>query len=402
MAVDATVGVTDLVEALHGRIARAPLRLGGPAGSAVQGITDHVYRAVRGITRKVGEGLDAVLGRLVPLVGEVPDTPAREALVAALNGVLGDYLADTGNPLAIPMRFRQDGVALELARDALVARLPDPSPTVIVTVHGLCMNDRQWTRAGHDHGIALARDLDAAVVSLHYNSGLHVSTNGKEFAALLEALVVAWPVPVTRLVVVGHSMGGLLARSAAHYGALANHRWRGVLESVVFLGTPHHGSPLERGGHAIDVFLSAVPFAAPFARLGRVRSAGVTDMRHGSVVDDDWEGRDRFARRGVVRHPVSLPTGVACYAIAASLASTVRADDRRVRGDGIVTVASALGLHRNPRFDLAIPGSHRFIAASTGHLELLASPVVYERMRGWLVRPPADTGPSPAPPPPAG
>ena len=387
MAIDATLGVTDLVEALHARIAHTPLRLGGPAGGAVGRVTGRVYRAIRRVTRAVGGGLDAVLARLVPLVGEVPDTPAREALVAALNGVLGDYLADTGNPLAIPMRFRHDGAALDLARGALAARFPRPSSTLVVTVHGLCLNDRHWSRAGHDHGAALARDLDAAVVSLHYNSGLHVSTNGREFAASLEALVAAWPVAVARLVVVGHSMGGLLARSAAHYGALAGHRWRGVLESLVFLGTPHHGSPLERGGHAVDVFLDAVPFAAPFARLGRVRSAGITDMRHGSVVDDDWKDRDRFARRGVVRHPIPLPPGVACHAIAGSLAATVTADNRRVRGDGIVTVASALGLHRNPRFDLAIPATHRFIAASTGHLALLASAAVYARMREWLVRP---------------
>ncbi len=397
MAVDATLGVTDLVEALHARIARAPVRLGGPVGGAVASVTGRVYRTIRGVTRAVGGGLDATLARLVPLVGEVSDAPARDALLAALNGVLGDYLARSGNPLAIPMRLRSDGVALDLARDALAARIPAPSSTVVVALHGLCMNDRHWSRAGHDHGAALARDLGGSAVHLHYNSGLHVSSNGREFAALLDTLVAAWPVPVARLVLVGHSMGGLVARSAAHYGELAGHRWRGALQSLVFLGTPHQGSPFERGGHGIDLLLEAVPIASPFARLGRVRSAGITDLRHGSVLDDDWEGRDRFARGAGVRHPLPLPVDVACFAIAGSLAATVRGDGHGMRGDGLVPVASALGFHADPRFALGLPATRRWIAPSTGHLGLLASPTVYARVREWLAAAPAAGAPPPAP-----
>ncbi len=394
MAVDATLGITDLVEALHARIARTPTRLGGPVGLAVRSVTGHVYRAVRGVTIAVGGGLDALLGQLAPLVDDVPDTPAREALVAALNGVLGDYLERTGNPLAIPMRLRHDGVPLDLGHDATAARVPQPSSTLVVAAHGLCMNDLQWSRAGHDHAEALARDLGGTAVYLHYNSGLHVSANGRRFAAILETLVEAWPVPVVRIVVLGHSMGGLVARSAAHYGELAGHRWRTALESLAFLGTPHQGSPLERGGHGLNELLDALPFATPFGRLGRVRSAGITDLRHGSVLDDDWEGRDRFARGSGVRHPLPLPVDVTCCAIAATLAAKAREDGRGVRGDGLVPVASALGFHADPRLALAIPAPNRWIATSTGHLDLLSSPAVYERLRGWLVRAPDARGPT--------
>jgi hypothetical protein len=386
LAVDATLGLTDLVEALHGRIARAPVRLTGATGDAVDRVTGQVYRAIRGVTRAVGASMDAILEQLAPLVREIPDTPRRDALVAALNGVLGDHLAATGNPLAIPMRLRRDGEAVDVAPDTLAARVARPSTTLVVAVHGLCMSDRHWARDGNDHRVTLACALDADVLSLHYNTGLHVSTNGRELAALLERLVDAWPGRVARLVVVGHSMGGLVARSAAEYGARAKHRWRGILESLVFLGTPHHGSPLERVGHGVDVLLEAVPYAAPFARLGRVRSAGITDMRHGSVVDEDWQGRDRFAPGRSRRHPVSLPAGVACHAIAGSLAAAVSADGRGMRGDGIVTIASALGRHRDPRLDLGLPPAHRWIAASTGHLALLASGAVSERMVSVLAR----------------
>ena len=388
MAIDATLGVTDLVEALHERIARTPVALGGPAGRAVRRITGHVYRAIRGTTRAVGGALDAALEQLAPLLAQLPDLPAREALVAALNGLMGDYLAETGNPLAIPMRLRSGAGTLELERDALAAALPGASTTVVVAVHGLCMNDRHGSRAGHDHRAALAHDLRATVVSLHYNTGLHVSTNGRALADLLEAMVAAWPVRLTRLIVLGHSMGGLVARSAAHYATLAGQRWTSQLDGLVFLGTPHHGSPLERGGHAIDILLESVPYAAPLARLGRVRSAGITDMRFGSVVDEDWQGRDRFARPAIVRHPIALPAGVACTGIAGSLSANVRGDDRRLRGDGIVSVASALGRHRDPRFDLALPARRGLVVPSTGHLALLASPAVHARLRVALLRGP--------------
>lgn len=355
-------------------------------------VTGRVYRAVRGVTGAVGGGLDAALGRLAPLVGDVPDGPSREALAAALNGVLGDYLADTVNPLAIDMRLRRDGAALDLSREALAARIPRPAPTIVVAVHGLCMNDLQWARAGRDHAATLARDLRASAVYLHYNSGRHVSANGRDFAALLDALVDAWPVAPTRLIIVGHSMGGLVARSAAHHGALAGHRWRGILRSMVFLGTPHHGSPLERGGRGLQRLLEALPYVAPFARLARLRSAGITDLGHGSVLDDDWRGRDRFSRPPVARHPLPLPADVDACAIAASLADRVRADGRGMRGDGLVPVASALGLHRDPRLELAFPASRRWIATSTGHLDLLSSAAVGDRLRGWLVDSKGDGG----------
>ncbi|MEO8487435.1 MAG: alpha/beta hydrolase [Betaproteobacteria bacterium] len=389
MAIDATLGITDLVEALHVRIARVPVHLGGPAGAAVASVTEGVYRSIRGVTRAVGGGLDAMLARLVPLVGGIPDASSREALVAALNGVLGDYLERTANPLAIPMRLNRGGAALELSRKALLARMPSASSTVVVAVHGLCMSDRQWSRDGHDLVETLARAVGGDALTLHYNSGLHVSDNGRRFAALLDALGRAWPVPIARLVVIGHSMGGLVARSAAHCGEAAGHRWRDALESLVFLGTPHQGSPLERGGHGIDVLLEALPVAAPFARLGRVRSAGITDLRHGSVLEEDWAGRDRFARGAPTRHPLPLPADVACYAIAGSLSASVREDGRGARGDGLVPVASALGFHANPRFALGFAASHRWIAPLTGHLALLASTAVEARLRVWMSEKPS-------------
>lgn len=384
IATDATAGLTDLVEALHERIARVP-SLGTPTRDGrTGGISGLVYKTIRGATRVVGGSIDALLGALTPALSGDDTNVERAAIVAALNGVLGDYLAVTANPLATPMAFRCNGRPLVLEAAALTSNLPKAGGRLLVLLHGLCMSDLQWLRSGHDHGAALARDLGFTPVYLHYNSGLHISINGRALAQQLERLLDQWPHQVERLVLLGHSMGGLLARSALHYAAQANHRWPELLDDLVFLGTPHHGAPLERAGNWVDIVLGATPYAAPFARLGKVRSAGITDLRYGSLVDEDWVGRDRFARVADPPQHLPLPDTVRCYAAAASIGQ--RRDDLRDRllGDGIVPLDSALGCHPDPARVLVFGEGRQWIGYGISHLELLSHADVYARLRRWL------------------
>ncbi|MEJ7805753.1 MAG: alpha/beta hydrolase, partial [Telluria sp.] len=308
LAIEAVMGVTELVEAVHMNVLNKAI--GTPVVRPVAGVTSLVYRSVKGVTRLVGGGLDAVLAKLVPDLGEPAAWTGRDALLAALNGVLGDRLHASGNPLAIAMRFRQGGQPLQVAA---------PSGRILVLAHGLCMNDVQWLRDGVDHGATLARERGYTSVYLHYNSGRHISENGREFSRQLQALVDGWPVPVQEIVIVGHSMGGLLARSACYYGAQAKHGWLAHLSKIVFLGTPHLGAPLERGGNWVHLFTDLSAYSAPFSRLAKIRSAGITDLRHGSVLDDDWDGHDRFAHGAPLPQHVPLPAGVRCYAITATI-----------------------------------------------------------------------------------
>ena len=376
LAVQATLGVTDVVEGMHHAVVRAPRLFGAPAPGRTRGITGLVYRGVRGVTRLVGGGTDAVLARLVTSVGDARESsPRREALLAALNGVVGDHLAASGNPLAIPMRLRRDGRPLELDARALAGAIPRPGGKILLLVHGLCLNELQWTRQGHDHGAALAAEHGWTPLYLHYNTGLHVSTNGRALAGLIEALLRCWPAPVEELAIVGHSMGGLVSRSACHYGAALGHAWPRRLRRLVFLGTPHHGAPLERGGNVVDAVLGRGRYTASLARLGKVRSAGITDLRHGNLLDEDWTGRDRFARGGDGRAPVPLPPGVACHAIAATTGRRMGDVRDRVLGDGLVPLWSALG---------PVPAERQWIGYELGHLDLLHRREVYEKLREWL------------------
>lgn len=380
LIIHAVTGVTDIVEDMHRTIAAPGSLLGKAPQGPTRGITGLVYRSVRGVTRGVGSVLDLALAGLGPLLPGQPFPAQREALVSALNGVLGDYLVATGNPLAVPMRLRQNGVPLELAAPALAGRFADSNGRLLVLVHGLCMNDLQWLRDGHDHGQALARELDCTALYLHYNSGRHISSNGRAFAAILERLVSDWPVPVRELVIVGHSMGGLVTRSACHYGAAAGHGWLNALTRLVFLGTPHHGAPLERAGNRANLLVGISPYSAPLTRLGMIRSAGIRDLRFGNLLDEDWQSHDHSHRHDP-RQVVALPDGVACFVVAASKRQQA---GPRQPGDGLVPVRSALGQHKDSALSLPISEEHQALVYGTDHFDLLSSQVVFQTLLGWL------------------
>ena len=235
-----------------------------------------------------------------------------------------------------------------------------------------------------DHAAALAAAHGYDVVDLRYNTGLHVAHNGRALARLLEQLVSNWPVPVESLAILAHSMGGLVGRSACHCAHEESLAWPRKLHHLAFLGTPHHGAPLERAGNLVDGLLDSTRYTAPFGLLGRMRSAGITDLRHGHVSDADAHGHDRFARVGDRRAIVPLPEGVACHAIAASTSARHSTLAERLVGDGLVPLRSALGRHHDPRRALAFDPASQWVAWRTGHMQLLRSPAVTRQLLHML------------------
>lgn len=341
-------------------------------------------RGFASFAQALGAGWERALAALTPALDELASAPLFERPRAVLNGLIGDRLLAAQSPLAIKMELRRDGKPLELKRERIAAAIPAPSSKVLLLVHGLCMSDLSWRRGAHDHGASLERDLGYTALYLRYNSGLHVSENGREAAHLIEALLEAWPVPIEELAILAHSMGGLVARSAVHYGRGAGNAWPDRLQSLVFLGTPHQGVPLERLGHWLEVLWDKTPFTAPFAKLGKVRSAGITDLRYGYVLDEDWQGRDRFEPRAPAHRPLALPALVDCYAIAGALGAAEAPLRDGWIGDGLVPVASALGLHQEPSLAMGMAPARRWTAYGTGHLDLLGRADVYAHIRDWL------------------
>lgn len=380
LAVEATMAITNIVEDMHRNISRAPWIFGEVPPGRTRGITGLVYNSIRTVTGWVGSGLDVALKQLQPLIdaaGLEAGSAGRDAIVAAINGVLGDYLAATGNPLAMDMEIRRDGAGLDAPQ----------SPRVLLLIHGLCMSERQWRRNGHDHGAALATALGYEAAYVRYNSGRHVSLNGRELSQLLERFIEGAGVPVEELAIIGFSMGGLLARSACHYAALAGHRWPLRLKRLIFLGTPHLGAPLERGGSGLHMLLNISPYSAPIGGLARLRSAGITDLRHGNLIDEDWADADRFDRSERRPQPLPLPANVHCAALAGTTGQRVGDLHDRLLGDGLVPVASALGEDREAARCLSFEPEWKWIGYGMNHLDLLDRREAFDALQQALTAP---------------
>jgi len=379
---DAIEGITGVVESMHADIAGRSVPDAPRNAGRARGLTGAVYRTIHGITRGVRIAVGAGLTPLAWLPATNEDSQGERVLAAALNGLFGDHLQASGNPLALPLTLRHQGDALPLAGALDAYALPTVTTRIALLVHGLCMTDLQWERDGASHADSL-RSQGWTPVHVAYNSGLHVSRNGRTLARALEELVARWPVPVEEIAFVAHSMGGLVVRSALYYGEGST--WRSLARRAVFLGTPHHGAPLERGGNVFETVLGALPYAASLNRLGMARSAGITDLRHGNLVDEDWQGANRFARRGDSRKSLGLPEEMKCYFAAASLSSDK--NQRRLSGDGLVPVDSALGRHKDPKRNLALTKNHQWIGFGMNHFDLLYHADARAQVASWFATP---------------
>ena len=409
LATQGVLGVTGLAESVQGNVYKAVAtpfgRLGArfidaaPDGSGVKrsGITGLVYGGIKGVTRLAGGTVNAAIAKAAPLITERFGTPAsspeREAVLSAINGVLGDQLLATGNPLTISMSLRHDGKTLLLEKTALNERLQHATGKLLVVLHGLCMNDLQWTTGGkndapYNHADVLAKALGYTPLYLHYNTGLHTSINGQQFAGLLEELVKAWAQPVTEISLLVHSMGGLVSRSACHVAEQTDMAWRSKLKNIVYLGTPHHGAPLERVGNWIDTTLGGNLVTKPFAAIGQIRSRGITDLRYGHVLASSWEmdgiEKDRFERSPDSREPLPLPFGVNCFTVAATTSGAASPLKDALIGDGLVPLRSALGQHDEAPHCLDFLPENQWTSYATNHMDLLKRPEVTAQVLKWL------------------
>lgn len=401
LAFDELRGFPGAIRDMHLGIAKRAFRGVGAAARPAQAIHDAVseaaYGAIASGAAQLGRSADAVLER--ERVGEgleLSGTRAGSSLIAALNGLIGDRLERSQSGLHQPASLRLDGEVIALERDALRAAFPDARERLVVFLHGLMGTEFYWqwgaAYPGDTYGARLASEIGCTPLYVRYNSGLHISENGRSVAALLERVVQEWPLRVREIALVGHSMGGLVARSACHHGSQDGQRWSERVRHVVSLGTPHLGAPLEQGVHVASVALSSLPETRMFASFLRRRSAGIRDLRHGSLVDEDWRGRDPDALRAAACKEVPLLPGAAHYFVSATITRSPRHPLGRLLGDTLVLVPSATGRGRTRRIPFRDENGHH--VAPAHHLALLNHREVYERLREWLRSAEDDSRPS--------
>jgi pimeloyl-ACP methyl ester carboxylesterase len=393
LAADGFGGAVTRVQELHEAVADRSFGSPGPASaasSAPRAVHDAIAGSVYAAVREVGMAFGAGAARAVRAAGGGPrisDHPRGRLAQGALNGVWGDRLEEAASPLAVAMAVRSGGCDVAPERDALAAAFPSATARPVVFIHGLCESDAAWSiRAAERHGTYATRvlpELGATAVTIRYNTGLRISENGRRLAALLEALVDAWPVPVERIALVGHSMGGLVIRSAGHAGTEGGHRWPELIDTTISLGTPHLGAPLAQAAHLATWALGAVPESRPIAAVLRARSAGIKDLRHGSLVDAEWETLDPDALRGFERADVPLLEGARHHVVAATLTDSPDHPLARIIGDLLVLTPSAHGLQGRRRVVAFEDDSCRRVGGH-GHFDLLNSPALDGLLREWL------------------
>ena len=376
---------------MHVGIAERAFGAVGPAGRPVQVVHDalsrRAYGAVSAGAAGLGRSADALLER--ERIGEdleLSSTRRGSALIAAMNGLIGDRLERSRSELHQPASLRVDGRIVPPDAASLRAAFPEASGRIAVFLHGLMGTEFYWRWGGVDraeeYGARLQSDLGFTPLYVRYNSGLHVSENGREIAALLERAVESWPVRVRQIALVGHSMGGLVARSACHQGAEHGDAWTRSVRQVISLGTPHLGAPLEQGVHVASAALHSLPETRMLASFLRRRSAGIRDLRDGSLVDEDWRDRDPDALRAAACHEVPLLAGATHCFVSATITRSPDSPLGRLLGDTLVLAPSARGRGRTRRIPFEARYGHH--VAPAHHLALLNHPEVYERLREWV------------------
>ncbi len=385
----ATTGVartTDFVQAIYRETILRSLGVydGSNPNALQQNLSDQIFRLIRTSMKVAGpytaHGL-RLIGRLSAQQTEKPLNFPMHLLASALNGVMGDHLVYDCNPLALPM--------LAFDRHNKVQTGP-LAGRVVIFIHGLCMTQHSWYPSRYmSIGEQVYRQQDCTVLYMSYNTGRRISANGRSFSKLLNELYTRNP-DITQIDIIGHSMGGLVSRSALFYGKQAGLNWTLLVDHLICLGSPHQGALLERLGFMLQEKVGKLPFAGLLARLGDIRSAGIIDLRWGSVRDDDWE-HQTSGRRGDFedsRRPAPLPSNIKAYFIAGTMEHEhLHSKAREAIGDYLVSVKSALGEHDDPEHQLNVPPERKKILYGVDHMQLQYSQRVIDVVLKWLAPP---------------
>ena len=369
----ATERIVEPVEGMHraitGRWFSALGAFAGPARRIHDGVANTVYGSVRVGGAVAGLGLDHVRA----------NEDATSAAHAFVNGLWGDELGRHEDRLGISMGIRdRHGVPVTIGPE-LGAAFPAATGKLVVLAHGLTKTETCWRGTEQQPGLigTLHEHPDLTPISIRYNTGLRISDNGIQLSALLEELRINWPVPVQSIALVGHSMGGLVIRSACVEARAAGHGWIDDVKDVVALASPHRGAPLEKFVNVVSWGLGIAPETRPLADFLNRRSVGIKDLRFGAIVEDDWKNMDPDAllRNDVGDH--SLTPDIDHHFVAGVITSDPAHPVGVAMGDLMVRTASSTGEQRLEPTNVAIVGS-------VSHFDLLHDPRVIDSVMAWI------------------
>jgi pimeloyl-ACP methyl ester carboxylesterase len=273
---------------------------------------------------------------------------------------------------------------LSLDREALLKQQDAAGTELVIMVHGWCHNYLNWQgETGMDLAKALTKSGQFTPIYLNYNSGRHISQNGQLLNELLNKLVACWPSPIKSLNLIGHSMGGLVIRSASRYAEFSDSPWLDRICKVIYLGSPHHGAPLAKAGHLATFLMRKTHYAEPLA-FGQYLSDGVKDLRHGNLLDEDWQNVNQDDLVPDQRAPVPLTPHAEHYFLAAAIGEDETNLGSLAFGDLLVRLGSATGSHREQLKSLDIAADQCRILAGMDHFDLLKNPAVQQQIVDWL------------------
>lgn len=307
--------------------------------------------------------------------------------VSILNGVVGDKLQNT--PLGIDMRFYDQNKGIRLDKNSLSERHAHAalSPKICILIHGTTENEATWQfRDKSDYGSLLQHDFQYTPFYLRYNTGSHISDNGKALAAILEELYQNYPVQIEEISIIAHSMGGLVTHSACHYAQENGLAWASKIKNIFLLAAPHLGSFLERFANLTTNILEKVPnwHTRLVGKVLNLRSAGIKDLRYGYLRESDWKDQDPDKLLINNKTPPRKLPNASYYVISARLTQKEKHWVSQLFGDILVTQRSATARSKNAE-EFNFPSENHYELAKTYHFQLQASEKVYEKIKDWIL-----------------
>ena len=308
-------------------------------------------------------------------------------LVPIINGLHGDSMAEKGHPALVNMSFRYQYRDIKIEQLKDFYNFSNKKGKFVVLVHGLMNDDSIWHSEPNDllqrMGSFLEKQDNANILYIRYNTGRHISENGRDFSLLLQNLFDTYKSGLNELIIIAHSMGGLVTRSAGYFAEKLGLDWISVLKKVFLVGVPNDGSYLARIAHMTQYFFRKLDLTEndKIARLFDIRSNGIKDLSFGFLVDEDWKGQNYETQKSKKAKKVYPIPDVEYYLIGASVSENK--EKKKIFtffGDGLVEKESALSeLFKEKQIQSGM--IHFKLFDNENHLSLLES----EKVKDYVI-----------------